>query len=158
MSQQTTIAPVRRSVRVAAPPERAFEVFTDGFASWWPSSHTLAEGGWGTATIEPKTGGRWFEVSATGVECVWGEVLAYEPPSLVRLSWRTDGEWKVDPDPARSSEIEVRFTPEGDGTRVELEHRGFERQHKGDEVASSVAADGGWGSLLEMYADHVAAA
>ena len=150
---QATIAPVRRSIVVAAPAERAFEVFTDGFASWWPSSHSLVEGGWGTAFIEPRRGGRWYERGATGEECVWGEVLAYEPPSLLRLSWRIDGEWRVDPDPSHASEIEVRFIAEGDRTRVEIEHRGFERQQGGDSVASSVAAEGGWGTLLEMYAE-----
>ncbi|HET8950410.1 MAG TPA: SRPBCC family protein [Solirubrobacteraceae bacterium] len=151
---EETIAPVRRSVVVRAPLERAFEVFTSGFASWWPSSHSVVEGGYGTAIIEPAEGGRWYERGSTGAECVWGHVLAWEPPSRVLLSWHLDEEWRVDPDAARASEVEVTFTPEGDGTRVTLEHRGFERRAGGAEIASEVAKGGGWGSLLETYAAH----
>lgn len=151
---EETIAPVRRSVLVRAPLERAFEVFTTGFASWWPPSHSVVEGGYGAAIIEPAEGGRWYERGTTGAECVWGHVLAWEPPSRVLLSWHLDEDWRVDPDAARASEVEVTFAPEGDGTRVTLVHRGFERRTGGAEIASEVAKGGGWGSLLETYAAH----
>ncbi len=111
MSQHATVAPVQRAVTVAAPPERAFDVFTTGFASWWPSSHSLVEGGYGAAYIEPREGGRWYERGATGVECVWGHVLAYEPPRRILLSWMLDGEFEVDAEPSRATEVEVRFVP-----------------------------------------------
>jgi uncharacterized protein YndB with AHSA1/START domain len=155
MSQNATVAPVQRSVTVAAPPERAFEVFTAGFASWWPSSHSVIEGGYEGAYIEPHEGGRWYERSKTGVEEVWGRVLVYEPPHRILLSWLIDGQFEIDPDPARATEVEVRFTPQGDGTLVELEHRGFERRSDGAAIADAVGADGGWGSLLELYAGAV---
>ena len=150
-----TVAPVQRSVTVAAPPERAFEVFTAGFASWWPSSHSVIQGGYEGAYIEPQVGGRWYERSRTGVEEVWGRVLVYEPPHRLVLSWLLDGEFEIDADASRATEVEVRFTPEGDGTRVDLEHRGFERRADGAAVAEGVGADGGWGSLLELYAAAV---
>jgi uncharacterized protein YndB with AHSA1/START domain len=155
MSQNATVAPVQRSVTVAAPPERAFEVFTSGFASWWPSSHSVIEGGYEGAYIEPHEGGRWYERSNTGVEEVWGRVLVYEPPHRIVLSWLLDGEFEIDPEPSRATEVEVRFTPQGDGTLVELEHRGFERRSDGAPIADAVGADGGWGSLLELYARAV---
>jgi len=157
MSQNAVIAPVRRAVTVAAPPERAFEVFTAGFASWWPSSHSLAEGGYDSVLIEPHEGGRWYERSKTGVECVWGSVLVYEPPRRLVLSWLLDGEFEVDDDGSRATEVEIRFVPEGDGTRVELEHRGFDRRPDGATVADAVSAEGGWGTLLELYARAAAA-
>jgi uncharacterized protein YndB with AHSA1/START domain len=139
---------------VNAPPERAFAVFTEQFGAWWPSSHSLVEGGWGTAVIEPREGGRWFERGATGAECDWGRVLAYEPPHRVVLSWHLDADYRYDPDPAHASEVEVRFAPEGTGTRVDLEHRYFERHAdgRGATVADSVGGEGGWGALLGMYA------
>ena len=148
-----TIAPVRRSVHVQAPPERAFAIFTEGFAAWWPASHSIVEGGHGSVRIEPREGGRWYERGRTGVECEWGRVLAWEPPSRVLLSWHLDEEWRVDPDPARASELEVTFAPEDGGTRVVLEHRAFERRAGGREIAGSVAGDGGWGGLLASYAE-----
>jgi len=149
------VAPVQRSVTVAAPPERAFEVFTAGFASWWPSSHSIIEGGYEGAYIEPHEGGRWYERSKAGVEEVWGRVLSYEPPHRLVLSWQLDGEFEIDADGSRATEVEVRFAPEADGTRVDLEHRGFERRADGAAIADAVGAEGGWGSLLETYAGAV---
>ena len=149
----TAIAPVRRSVLVQAPPERAFSLFTDGFASWWPFSHSLLRGDYAAAIIEPAVGGRWYERGRSGAECVWGRVLAWEPPRRVLLSWQLDEEWDVDPDPARASEVEITFAAEGGGTRVVLEHRGFERRAGGGRIAQEVAGAGGWGGLLETYAE-----
>ena len=34
-------APVRKSIRVKANPERAFAVFTAGMGRWWPGTHTI---------------------------------------------------------------------------------------------------------------------
>ena len=36
--QMITIAPVRKSVRVNAPPARAFDVFTAKMSAWWPAT------------------------------------------------------------------------------------------------------------------------
>jgi uncharacterized protein YndB with AHSA1/START domain len=149
-----TIAPVRRSVFVKAPPERAFKVFTEGFASWWPASHSVIAADQEGAYIEPEVGGRWYERGVDGSECDWGRVLAYDPPGRLVLSWLLDGEFEPDPDPANASEVEITFTREGDGTLVELEHRGFERRASGGaQVAESVAGEGGWSGLLVAYAE-----
>ena len=44
----------------------------------------------------------------------------------------------------------MRFVPEGDGTRVELEHRGWERW--GDEAAETRASyDSGWDTVLAPF-------
>jgi uncharacterized protein YndB with AHSA1/START domain len=154
MTTQATNETVRRELTVKAPPERAFAVFTDRFDSWWPRSHSIGEAEMGEAIVEPRTGGRWYERGVDGSECVWGQVLAWEPPHRLVLSWQIGGDWKLDADPAHASEIEVRFTPVDDGTRVELEHRHFERH--GESAAAlreSVSQDGGWGGLLERYRD-----
>jgi uncharacterized protein YndB with AHSA1/START domain len=149
-----TIAPVRRSVFVQAPPERAFEVFTEGFGTWWPKSHSVIAAPQEAAFIEPRLGGRWYERGTDGSECDWGRVLACEPPHRLVLSWLLDAEFEPDPDEAKAAEVEVTFTREGDGTRVELEHRGFERRADGGAaVAESVAGEGGWGTLLMAYAE-----
>jgi uncharacterized protein YndB with AHSA1/START domain len=149
-----TIAPVRRSVFVEAPPERAFEIFTAGFATWWPKSHSVVEADQEGAYIEPVAGGRWYERGVDGTECDWGRVLAFEPPGRLLLSWQLDQEFEPDPDPSTASEVEVTFTREGVGTRVVLEHRGFERRADGGaQVAESVAGEGGWSGLLVAYAE-----
>jgi hypothetical protein len=61
---ETTVA-VRRSVTVQAPPERAFEVFTAGFSTWWPlESHHIGAAVAVAGIIEPHAGDRWFERDA----------------------------------------------------------------------------------------------
>jgi uncharacterized protein YndB with AHSA1/START domain len=106
-----------------------------------------------------KVGGRWYEIGVDGSECEWGSVLAYEPPSRVVLTWQLDGDWAFDPDVAHASEIEVRFIAEGPATtRVELEHRAFERHGAGAEsVRKGVSSPDGHEGLLKLFAAAAAA-
>ena len=143
---------VRRSITVNVGPQRAFDVFTTGFNTWWPRAHHIAPGDLDEAIIEPRVGGRWMERTTDGTECEWGKVLAWDPPRRVVLSWHLDGDWQLDPDPAHASEVEVTFTPQGGGTLVELTHRHIERARKGEQLAGGVSSEGGWGGLLALYA------
>ena len=156
MTQAPTYAPVQRTVVVNAPPDRAFAVFTAGFAGWWPSTHHIGKADMAHCAIEPQVGGRWFERGVDGSECLWGHVLAWEPPTRVVLSWMTNGQWAHDPDPAKASEVEVTFAPAGDGrTRVTLEHRHFERHQDGGLLAEGVGGEGGWNNILAAYVAQV---
>jgi uncharacterized protein YndB with AHSA1/START domain len=112
-----TPAPVRKSILVKAPPQRAFEVFTSGIGRWWPPSHHIGKAELQDAIIEPRAGGRWYERGVDGSECEWGRVLAWEPPQRVVLAWQLSADWEFDP--SLVTEVEVRFTPEGEGTRVD---------------------------------------
>ena len=150
---EATLSTVNRGVTVNASPERAFEVFTAGFSSWWPiESHHIGEKMAVEVFIEPRAGGRWFERDADGGECNWGFVIAWEPPHRVVLSWHLTPEYEFDPDPNNASEIEIRFTPQDDATVVELEHRGFEKHARGARIREAVGGSGGWGDLLGTYA------
>jgi uncharacterized protein YndB with AHSA1/START domain len=155
MTQDTETMAVSRTVTVAAPPERAFAVFTDGFDTWWPRSHSIAEAELAEATLEPRLGGRWYERGADGSETEWGKVLAWDPPHRLVVSWHIGGSWGFEDDPARYSEIEVTFTPDGDGTRVELTHGHLERHTAPEALRDSVGGEGGWGGLLERYSAAV---
>jgi uncharacterized protein YndB with AHSA1/START domain len=150
---ETTVA-VRRSITVNATPELAFEVFTAGFSTWWPlESHHIGKAEAAEAIMEPRAGGRWFERDAEGNECDWGFVTEFEPPSRIVLAWHLTPEFAYDPDPEKATEVEVTFTPTGDGTLVELEHRGFEKHGEtGASMRDAVSAPGGWADLLELYA------
>ena len=114
-------APVRRSLFVKATPEHAFAVFTAGFDRWWPKGHSVGSSPQKIAILEPKVGGRWYEIGEDGSETQWGKVMIWEPPHRVVMVWSVDPDWKFDP--GLHTEVEVRFTPEGDGVRVDLEHR-----------------------------------
>jgi uncharacterized protein YndB with AHSA1/START domain len=156
-TKAATAETVRRSITVDAPVERAFEVFTSGMTNWWPlDSHHIGEQDAAEVVVEPRAGGRWFERAADGSECEWGRIVAWEPPGRVVFGWYLGPGWIYDPDPAKSTEVEVLFISEGAKTRVEVEHRGFEvHGDRGDELRTGVAAEGGWGSLLELFAKNV---
>jgi uncharacterized protein YndB with AHSA1/START domain len=154
----TAYTPVRKTINVNTSVERAFYVFTEGFDTWWPRSHSIGGAPLQKAIIEGKAGGRCYQQSTDGSECDWGRVLVWEPPQRFVLAWQLDEKWEYDAEPAKASEVEVRFTAEPDGsTRVDLEHRHFERHGAGGAtIRTGVDSPGGWGSLLEMFAAVVA--
>jgi uncharacterized protein YndB with AHSA1/START domain len=149
---QTTDA-VTHSVLVPLSPDEAFELFTARFGDWWPKdSHHISDVPTATGMLEPREGGRWYERAEDGSECDWGHVRAVERPDRLLLAWQLTADWKFDPDPAKATEVEVTFTAEDEGTRVTLEHRGFEvHGDSGPAMRESVGSEGGWSSLLEMY-------
>jgi uncharacterized protein YndB with AHSA1/START domain len=150
-------APVRRSVTVNASVERAFRVFSEGFDSWWPRTHHIGKSPMKKAIVEGKVGGRCYTEQEDGTDCDWGQVLVWEPPHRLVLAWQITPEWQYQLDLAQSSEVEIRFTPTSDGqTRVDLEHRHFERYGAGGAgMRTAVDSEGGWGDVLKLYADRV---
>lgn len=153
MSAQIRPAPVRKSVFVEASPERAFEVFTGGIGRWWPKSHKIGQADLDRPVIEPKAGGRWYEIDVDGSECELGKVAVWEPPSRLVLIWQLTPEFAYDPN--LITEVEVLFTPEGDGTRVDLEHRDLERMgEKAETMAEAVGGPGGWPAILQLFAEE----
>jgi len=151
--QQTSVAPVLKSVTVQAGAERAFQVFTEGFDTWWPRSHHIGKSPMTKAVIECRAGGRCYNEQADGGECDWGQILEWEPPRRFVLAWKITPEWSFEPDPAKASEVEVRFTPlAGGSTRVDLEHRHFERHGSGGAtMRAGVDSPGGWSDLLQLF-------
>jgi hypothetical protein len=143
---QTTIQPVRRAVTVERPLEDAFRVFTEGLGAWWPvATHSIAKDAIETVVMEGRAGGRLYERTTGGAESDWGRMLVWEPPRRVAFEWHITG---------TPTEVEVRFTPEGDRTRVELEHRGFERLEDG--AARRESYNNGWVTVLGRYAEAAA--
>jgi len=155
MSGIITPAPIRKSIRVDVAPARAFEIFTSGMNRWWLKTHTInpTKSPIKNIVVEPRAGGRWFERGEDGSECNWGKVLAWEPPTRLLLAWQINGRWQFDP--ALITEVDIRFTPDGNGARVELEHRKLEVL--GDQAeAMAQAFTGGWGVLLDSFAKQAA--
>jgi uncharacterized protein YndB with AHSA1/START domain len=145
---------VRQEIVVNAPIERAFNVFTEGYQTWNPPEHHIGEADIEDSVMEPREGGRWYEIGVDGSTCEWGRVLTWEPPTRVVLAWMIGADWKHDADPSHASEVDVRFTALGDSqTRVELEHRHLDRHGEGWEAAvrAPVSSPGGWPGTLQLY-------
>ena len=151
--------PVRKTITVNASVERAFAVFTEGFDTWWPRSHHIGGQPMEKAIIEMRAGGRMYSRQVDGSECDWGRVTSWEPPRRLVFAWQITHEWGYEPDLAKASEVEIIFTAMGPAsTRVDLEHRHFERHGAGGpNMRTAVDSPNGWGGLLQMYADRVAA-
>jgi uncharacterized protein YndB with AHSA1/START domain len=114
-ASQQVIEPVRHEVVVPLSADAAFRLFTADFNSWWPGHH-IGTADLETAIIEPRAGGRFYELDVDGSECDWGAVLVFDPPERLILRWQLNGEFKYDPDPAHGSEVEVTFTPQAAAT------------------------------------------
>jgi uncharacterized protein YndB with AHSA1/START domain len=157
MSMQATDTFVGASIVVEAPAARAFRLFTEGIGTWWHPDHHILEGRVAEMVFEPRVGGHVYDRGVDGSECRWARVLAFEPPERFVISWDIDLQWKLETDPARTSEIEVRFLPEGpDRTRVELEHRHLDRHGDGwERMRDAVGSPEGWSGGLRRFAEIV---
>ena len=147
MSAKTTAPPILRTVTVAVDAERAFEVFTRRIGDWWPLQ--------GHSCFGENAAGVSFEAdqiverSTSGEEAVWGEILAWEPPSRIAFTWHPGHE-----EGAPKTEVEVRFRAHGGSTVVELEHTGWERLGEGWEETRS-QYENGWPGVLVLYAQAI---
>ena len=102
--------PLTASVHIEAAPEQVFEYFTSPEAIVrWMGDYAL---------LEPSSGGA-FEVDINGVPVRW-RYLEVEPPHRLLISWGHAGSDRL---PPGASTVEVRLSPAGGGTRVEIEHR-----------------------------------
>jgi uncharacterized protein YndB with AHSA1/START domain len=149
---------VRKDIFVKATPERAFQVFTREMSAWWPlASHHVGKVDAKGVRIEELVGGRVFELGVDGSECTWGHVLAWDPPSRLVFTWELDASFKVDP--KIDTKVEVTFSAEQGGTRVELVHRGLRAYGaKADEMRAVFDSPGGWTGLLAAFGSRVGAA
>ena len=146
-STETTIEPVRRTVVVERPVEEAFRVFTEEIGKWWDlAGHSISNDRTGapsqTASMEGRVGGRLYERMSDGNEAEWGRLTAWEPPHRVAFEWFVTG---------TPTDVDVRFAAEGDATRVELVHSGFDRLENGEWRREGY--DKGWAFMLGRYAE-----
>jgi uncharacterized protein YndB with AHSA1/START domain len=138
-------APLTMSFDVACSVDHAFRVWTSEIDRWWPSDHTVS----GQADLkivwESGVGGRIYERTSEGVEHDWGEVTVWNPPSqLVYL-------WHLRQDRADATEVEIHFVAQSAAaTRIEIEHRGWERLGAASEERRAQNR-GGWESLLPHF-------
>jgi uncharacterized protein YndB with AHSA1/START domain len=129
------------TTRVDVPRAQAFAIFTEELDLWWKRSPRYRFDGVreGKLELEPRAGGRLLEVHdrAAGDVLEVARVRVWEPSSRFVLEWLALAPLVPSPAAAHgeaSTELEVRFEDEAGGTRVTLEHRGFERlprQHPG---------------------------
>jgi uncharacterized protein YndB with AHSA1/START domain len=152
MNRTIQIAPVRKSVVVEATPDEAFEFFTAKIDRWWPRTHGIGATPLRESVIEPFVGGRWYTRHEGGEEVTVGHVRDWQPGRRFVFGWEIDGNWKPEARLQFSSEVEVNFIAQPDGrTRVDVEHRHFEKMESGAEKMRE-SVDNGWPGILGLFA------
>jgi uncharacterized protein YndB with AHSA1/START domain len=129
---------------VACAPEHAFDVWAAKTSLWWPRAHSVSADPELAVVIEPRPGGRIYERTAAGVEHDWGEVTVWDPPHLLAYLWH------LAQDRRDATEVEVRFTGEGEHTKVTIVHRGWEQLGaRGAELRNRNRQ--GWAGVIPRY-------
>jgi uncharacterized protein YndB with AHSA1/START domain len=145
-------AVVKKILLLNSSRDHAFKVFTQNMGRWWPATHHVGNLPFRDILMEPRVGGRWYEINVHDEEGLWGYVLAWEPTHRVVLSWHLDTTFKFNADLARASELHLTFHALADSkVRVELEHRHIERHGEGHEGLRDML-DGGWVGVLGDFA------
>ncbi len=147
-SHETTVLgrpPVRQSTIVRSDVDHTFEAFVRTISAWWPVEPlSIGKGRVRGVTVDERLGGRVYETWDDGTTMDWGEVLVWEPPRrLVYL-------WHLRFDRSDATEVEVTFTPLGDGTEVAIVHSGWERLGAAAEERRERNRRG-WSGVIEPY-------
>ena len=112
---------ISKSLTVHCPPAQAWALFTSGLGTWWPlDSHSVFGAQAVTCECEPHAGGRVYERTKAGGEALWGTVMLAEPCRRLLMTWHPGRP------PHTAQVLSVQFTATAGGTRVDLEHSGWE--------------------------------
>ena len=144
--ENLNLPPLVRSITVSWDQATAFKRFTSEFGRWWPA-HTHSVGGKCVREVvfEAKPGGLIFERHSDGRRFQWGQISVWEPPQRVSFSWHPSRE------PETAQEVEIRFEPQSNGTKVTLTSSRWERWGENAAKARS-GYDIGWGHILKIWA------
>jgi uncharacterized protein YndB with AHSA1/START domain len=146
---------VRKSIRVPAPVDEAFRIFTERPIEWLPPGHTFVRSPQ-SITMEPRAGGRYYERGADGAEVTRGTIIDWAPPRRLVVTWRVGPGWRPVFDDDHASRIEVEFAAAGpDVTEVVLTYTKLSRHGEMAGLIRSAIAAPGPGESLERYAATV---
>ena len=116
-------AKIMVSIRLKVAPEAAFDLFTRRVDDWWRRGPKYRMGPQGRLRFEPGEGGRLIEIynEAAGDLFEIGRILVWRPGERLVFEWRLPN-FTAD----QSTEVDIGFTAVEGGTRLTLEHRGWD--------------------------------
>lgn len=139
--------PVIKTIDVPCTPEKAFDIFVTNVSSWWPLGKNSVSAMAGkvaqSVTIEPKAGGRIYEIAHDGETHEWGSVAVYDPSDRLVLNWH------INSPASEATLVEITFSPNSNGgTCVNLVHSGWEiLGERGSDMREGY--NSGWVSVFE---------
>jgi uncharacterized protein YndB with AHSA1/START domain len=147
-SSHPSSAPISDSIRVttlvSAHPEATFQIFTQEVDSWWKQGPRFRGAG-GSLQFEPGEGGRLVQTEPGGAEFEIGRIRVWKPGEALVFAWRNRSF-----EAGQTTEVEVRFEAAGSGTRVSIEHRGWD-SIPADHPAKHGLEGPALGSLLGLW-------
>lgn len=151
MDTRTT---VHAEVVVPVPVREAFSAFTERLGEFKPPEHNMLGVPIAETVLEPRVGGGIIDRGEDGSECRWARILAFDPPERLVFSWDISPRWQIETNLDHTSEVEVRFSPDGPSrTRVQLLHRHLDRHGPGwESTRDGVDGTDGWPRYLHRYA------
>jgi len=116
-------AKIMVSIRLKVPPAAAFDLFTNRVDDWWRRGPKYRMGPGGRLRFEPGEGGRLVEIydEAAGDLFEIGRMLVWRPGERLVFEWR-----QPNFTPDQVTEVDIGFTQVAEGTRLTLEHRGWD--------------------------------
>ena len=142
------IAPLRIAFDLDCSPDHAFETWTRKATAWWPPEHTVSHERGASIVFEPRVGGRIFERTTRGEEIEWGQIVEWDPPRSLRYVWH------IATDPANATDVVIAFRHAPRGTRVEIEHGGWDRLGEIGQAWRDTN-QAGWDGVLPAYTEAV---
>lgn len=139
---------IRRTVATGIPARQAYAKFVHELDNWWPRQYTWAQHTLQHISIDGCRGGFCHETGPYGFRCDWGRVLDLQAGELIVFSWQIGPTRVPEPDPAKASEVSVRFLPDA----IAFEHRFFERHGEGAAgYRQMMDSKEGWDYILQCF-------
>ena len=134
-AKRTGSLSIEQEILIDAPRERVFKALTTEVEKWW----AYRVHGEGTVVkLEPKLGGWFYEDSGKGEGAIWGTVIFFRKPEVLRLTGPLGMSGAV------NSTYTYELVEKGGKTLVKLSHQAF--GFVDAETKKSYA--GGWTFLL----------
>lgn len=134
MESTTERTAIERELVIDASPETVWEFLTD------PEKIIRWKGI--SASIDPQVGGA-FHCEVLPTHNARGEVVEFDPPRRLVLTWGWEGQSDV---PPGSSTVVYELVPQGDGTLLRFTHRDLPTQE------SAASHSTGWDNYLPRLA------
>lgn len=148
------------SIVVAVDPGRAFQAFTGDIDRWWlrgPKHRFREPYHDGFLRFDTAGEGRLVEHYPDGSSFTVGRILRWIPGEILHLTWRLPN---FAPD--ESTEVVVTFAAVAGGTRVSVEHRGWDALredhpalHGRDRRTGAFATGRLWMETLTAFRNHL---
>lgn len=105
--------------------------------------------------VNPTINGFFTEIGPYGFQCDWGRITKINNYS-VTFYWQISPNRVPEPNPERSSEVEISFNSENDYTIILLEHRDFSKHGvDGKRYEDMMKSPEGWDYILAAFVAYL---